>query len=123
MTVTRNSITCPCCGQTTAVPWVWDFASGVLSTHLGATAPLNPRETLLLDALIQRRGGVLSRHECVDVLYGERDGPDNPWANISVAIHYLRRKLAPIGVRIAMRPRIGYRLVLPAASSFREAAE
>ena len=120
-----SGIVCPCCGTALAsTPWVWDRAIGVLRTQLGQSKHLAPQEVNLLDALIAKRGAVLSTDAGVSALYGHCREPRDPEGVVRVMICTIRKAIKPTGVRIVTEHTRGYRIVLPSSRpSFREAAE
>ena len=120
-----SAIICPCCGTALAsTPWVWDRASGTLLTQEGASKHLNSHEVNLLDALIAKRGAILSYAAGVTALYGHCREPSAPEEVLKVVTCTLRKAIKPTGVRIVTEYARGYRIVLPSSRpSFREAAE
>lgn len=76
----------------------------------GQDVALTPREFALLDALMRRRGEVVSKQRILDVVWGV-DFPGDPNV-VEVYVRYLRQKIdAPFGRRSLETVRgVGYRL-------------
>ncbi|XXY50181.1 response regulator transcription factor [Sorangium sp. So ce269] len=76
----------------------------------GQDIALTPREFALLDALMRRRGEVVSKQRILDVVWG-LDFPGDPNV-VEVYVRYLRQKIdAPFGRRSLETVRgVGYRL-------------
>ena len=64
-----------------------------LATWNGETVPLRRREFCVLEALVRRKGQVLTRSQLEDALYGW--GEEVESNAVEVYIHYLRRKFVP----------------------------
>jgi DNA-binding response OmpR family regulator len=80
-------------------------ASGTVSVD-GQFVPLTKREFWLLEALLRRKGEVLTRAQLQEALYGE---PEEIVGNaVDVHIHHLRRKLGPGWIQTVRGA--GYRL-------------
>ncbi len=83
----------------------------------GEPVSLSAREFVLLQALMQRPGAVLSREQLEDAVYGwNQEVGSNA---IEVHLHHLRRKLGAATIRNVRG--VGYKVVAPATPT-REAA-
>jgi two-component system OmpR family response regulator len=81
----------------------------------GIEVHLTPREFGVLAALLRREGGVVSKQEILDEVWGHEFGGD---ANIvEVYVRYLRKKIdMPFGIDTIETVRhVGYRMVTDAA--------
>lgn len=109
------SALCPCCGAAlpSNVPWVWDLASGTLTTQAGSTRFTRPSEIKLLDALIVARKHFISKDDAIFALYEYRDEPEHTDNILHVVTCRMRKSLAAIGVEIVAEHGRGYRIVLP----------
>jgi DNA-binding response OmpR family regulator len=77
----------------------------------GEPFDLPRRELNLLEALLLRRGGVVSKQALLDKLFGfEEEAGVNA---VEIYVHRLRRKLEPAGVRIRTVRGLGYLLEEP----------
>ncbi len=92
---------------------------GALALHLDpleltcAEGPLDVprRELSVLAALAQAQGAAVSKESLLDHVYGAGSATDEKV--IEVYISRLRKRLAPHGVKIAVKRGIGYALALP----------
>ncbi|RXZ36624.1 DNA-binding response regulator [Oxalobacteraceae bacterium CAVE-383] len=71
--------------------------AGNTVTYQGKSIPLGARELMVLAALIEKPGAVLSRAQLIDKVYGWNDEVESN--TIEVHIHALRKKLAPELIR------------------------
>ena len=81
----------------------------------GEPLPLGHRATLLLEALFQRAGEILTKSELMDAAWPDTAVEEG---NLTVQIAALRKALGPSpngGEWIATIPRVGYRLITAAA--------
>lgn len=95
-------------------------ANGVL-LRAGEPIPVGQRGVRLLEALLQRRGEVLTRAELLDAGWPDTTVEE---ANLSVQIASLRKALGPApggGDWIVTIPRVGYRLIPDDAAQGRQA--
>jgi two-component system response regulator QseB len=67
--------------------------AGNIVTYHGKTIALSARELMVLAALIEKPGAVLSRAQLIDKVYGWNDEVESN--TIEVHIHALRKKLSP----------------------------
>ncbi|HEY4318551.1 MAG TPA: response regulator transcription factor [Herbaspirillum sp.] len=67
--------------------------AGNIVTYQGKNVALSARELMLLAALIEKPGAVLSRAQLIDKVYGWNDEVESN--TIEVHIHALRKKLSP----------------------------
>ena len=81
-------------------------------TYEGRAVPLQRREYMLLEKLLQSVGQVLSRSQLEESLYGWHGGVESN--SLDVHIHRLRRKLYPRVIRTVRG--IGYVIDPPAAA-------
>jgi adenylate cyclase len=91
-------------------PFRLDRAAGVL-TRDGEPLPVGQRAIRLLDALLDRRGEVVTKAELMDTAWPDATVEE---ANLSVQVAALRKALGPApdgGEWIATIPRVGYRFV------------
>ena len=68
------------------------------------------REVSLFEALLNARGRILSKEALLDALYGT--GQDAAGSTVEVYVSRLRKRIAPFGVRIAVRRGLGYEMKL-----------
>lgn len=107
---------CPCCGSPLPSDLVrWNSDARALVGN-GNSVFFTAREARVIDALWRhRRSGVrISRGQLIDALYADReDGGAINDVIVSVVIHYMKPRLAAVGLSIdSGRGRPGYRLVV-----------
>jgi len=82
-----------------------------LARVAGAPLPLTPKEYLLLEALLRRRGQLMTRPALFELLYDSRsDASDKV---IEVLISTLRAKLARAGIEDCIETRRGFGYLVP----------
>ena len=79
-----------------------------LVTQAGAVVELSAKEFVVLEALMQRPGAVLSREQLEESVYGWGDEIGSN--AIEVYLHHLRRKLGPAAIRNVRG--VGYRVAV-----------
>jgi DNA-binding response OmpR family regulator len=81
----------------------------------GVEVHLTPREFSVLTTLLRRDGGVVSKQEILDEVWGHEFGGDRNI--VEVYVRYLRKKIdVPFGLdTIETIPHVGYRMVTDAA--------
>ncbi|WP_429004090.1 helix-turn-helix domain-containing protein [Roseixanthobacter psychrophilus] len=101
---------CPCCRQ--AVPDTGLLVSLEVNeaTRFGATIKLLPQEAKLLHELSAAAPGPSKYDDLYYSLYGYCHGPEDPKAVVKVVMSRLRKKSAPLNVRISAVKSCGYRL-------------
>src|SRR5262245_3177572 len=93
-------------------PFRYDLADATLERD-GQPLAVSKRGLLLLDALLEAGGMVVSKDQLLDRAWA---GAVVEESNLTVQIAALRKALGPSGYGhdwIATVPRVGYRLVLP----------
>lgn len=70
---------------------------------------LSPHEADILRVLLNHRSGPVAPGTLIQRVYGGNE-PDAAATSIRVAIHSLRKKIAPTGLVIRARPRLGYEI-------------
>lgn len=73
----------------------------------GMVIQLSPHESDILRVLLNNRARPLRVGSLIQRVYGTNE-PDTAATSIRVAIHSLRKKIAPTGVVIRARPGLGY---------------
>lgn len=93
---------CPCCGADTLpdTPWHYDRSTGVLSTDRGAVTLRGWKLRAIIDALTAARMRPLSKGQLIEQVYQLTDEPDWSENGMSVSLHQLRAKIAPLGLEI-----------------------
>lgn len=102
---------CPCCGAAMNVvkPRV-DLNSNTLMSG-NKTVALEPKEALLMDLLLRRAPGTVTRDSLI--MYAWPDGePEVAETGLKVRLCYLRKKAELLGVKIVNVHSVGYRVVL-----------
>ena len=66
------------------------------------------REVSLFEALLKARGRTLSKEALLDALYGT--GQEAAGSTVEVYVSRLRKRIAPYGIRIAVRRGLGYEM-------------
>jgi DNA-binding winged helix-turn-helix (wHTH) protein/Flp pilus assembly protein TadD len=89
-------------------PFQLDARRGVLTLDDGAPLPLGPRVVATLAALVERAGGVVTKDELLDRVWGSADVGES---NVAQSVYTLRKVLREHGLdgAIVTVPRRGYR--------------
>lgn len=82
----------------------WVSANGI---DLGLTR----KEFAALECLVERRGGLITKSQLIDHVYGV--GEEASESNIEVLISRLRKKLSPFHIEIRVARGLGYHLKTP----------
>jgi DNA-binding response OmpR family regulator len=90
--------------------------------RFGRAVQLSPQQAVFLRILVDKYPGAANNSHLAARVWGAACGPENERDNIRVTISQARRKIAPLGVRIECRSKIGYRLVLDEMPAVREVA-
>ncbi len=108
--MTSEPVKCPCCGQaTTPVDAVTVGLQENRLVYRGQSIPLWPRLAELAFVLARRMPETVSYDTIISAMWGEAEGTDAS-NSVKVAVHELRPKLAPLGLRIVNTKDRGYRL-------------
>ena len=75
----------------------------------GSVIKLTPREADIMRVLLNNRSRLSSVSALIQRVYGACE-PDSAAVSIRVAIHSLRKKIAPTGIKIIVRSGIGYEI-------------
>jgi DNA-binding response OmpR family regulator len=70
------------------------------------------QQAAVLDAIMRRSPLAASHTHLAARLWGAEDGPENETNHVRVLVANLRKRVAPLGVRIESAPKVGYRLAL-----------
>lgn len=103
---------CPTCGQQVAPLELFVCLQSNTASRLGRNVRLSPQQTVILHTLADKAPQALSAADLCVALYGAGDGPENENQTARSQMRYLRRRLAPLAIRIESTWGHGYRVVL-----------
>jgi DNA-binding winged helix-turn-helix (wHTH) protein len=86
----------------------FDYNHNVIFYH-GQVIRLTPHECDILRVLLSHRARPTLIGTLIQRIYGANE-PDAAAVSIRVAIHSLRKKIAPTGMKIRAEPRVGYQV-------------
>jgi len=90
---------------------------------LGKLVKLSSQQAVMLHTLLKRQPLATTQEQFAKALWGiGSEAPEDEGNHIKVQLHYLRRKIAPLSVRIENEYGVGYRLVLDDMPAVREVA-
>jgi DNA-binding response OmpR family regulator len=97
---------CPCCGGETDRPFVIDLSANVISCG-GKTVRLRPQIAEMLYALAREYPKTVPYARIIGAVWGINE-PQRPLDQLRVLASYARPDLAPLGLSIGCRPRVGF---------------
>lgn len=104
--------TCPTCGSQISPLTLAVCLQSNVAVRFGREVKLQPKHAEILHTLLERAPLATSLPHLVAKVWGIGDSPDNELNTLRVMISQLRVKLALLSVRIEVRYKTGYRLVL-----------
>lgn len=103
---------CPCCGQSVPEPrFMVDLSTNTLS-YMDHIVDFTPMEAEILKVMEEAYPRPAQSWHILERVYGQRTWPKEAKYCLLALIHRIRRKLAPIGVKIETKVHVGYKLVL-----------
>lgn len=103
---------CPTCGQQISPLQLLLSLENNTATRLGRVDKLPPQQAEILHVLLKRQPCTVSAADICAAIYANGDGPDDEMQVVRVQMWKMRRRLAPLAVRIETIHGTGYRLVL-----------
>ncbi len=103
--------TCPCCKQAVDAGGL-QFSPETGVWRDGLHADLTPYEAAVFAVIHKNSPRFTSATRLINALYGAEDGPLDERGVLNVLLLRMRRKLAPIGVKIENKYGLGYRLAV-----------
>jgi len=106
------TVSCPCCGQPVSdAATLMVSPDGLVVSRFGATANLTPGQAAVFEAIRKKYPAHATTDTILTSLYWRDDEPEWSESVLSVHLHNLRRRLAPLGLSIRNVWHTGYRLV------------
>lgn len=113
---------CPTCGHQVAPLELLVCLQSNVAARLGRFARLTKDQAIVLHMLRDAYPGAVSVNKLRAGLYGAGQGPEDETGVIRAHMCNLRRRLAPLHIRIGTAQNTGYRLTLDALPACRAVA-
>jgi DNA-binding response OmpR family regulator len=102
--------TCPCCKQEISARGLQFSPETGVAIRDGSRADLTPYEAAVFAVIHKNSPKFTPATKLINALYGAEDGPLDERGVLNVLLLRMRRKLAPIGVKIENQYGLGYRV-------------